>query len=437
MNWLRYFFIIGILFSSCSEDEEASNVTPVLKEIKTFGGSKNESASSIVYTQDGGYAVLGHTQSTDGDVSNNFTENYDYWLLKFNSNDELEWNKTYGGSLDDRGNDIIQTQDGNFVIVGYSKSSDENVSQNAGSDDLWIVKLNASGVILWEKSLGYIGSDKALTVTQTSDNGYFVAGILDVTASAGEGNSRVNLHAGGDYWGIKLDASGTTQWTKYFGGNLTEVPFDTIQTTDGGYIIVGYSDSTDVDISNNKGLDDFWIIKISATGTLVWEKSYGGSGIDEAHSIVSSSDGNYMIVGNTFSTDGDVSQNQGHSDIWLIEIDATGNLLWEKTYGGSGFDTAHAISKTEDDGFLIVGNSRSQDGDLSVNNGQNDAFVFKISQNGIKQWGYSLGGSQSDFAYDIIEKQNKEIILVGESGSNDFDIHENKGFTDVLIAKIK
>lgn len=437
MKWLAYIFFITIPLLSCSNDDNEASENTGLKWVQTYGGSKNEAANSVVNTLDGGYAVLGYTQSTDGNISNNPTENYDYWVLKFDANDELQWNKTYGGSLDDRGNDIIQTQDGGYVIVGYSKSADEDVTANAGAHDLWIVKLTATGSISWEKSLGYIGTDKAQSVIQTSDDGYFVVGLLDVTASGGEGNSRATQHAGGDYWGIKLDASGNTEWTKYFGGNNSELPYDTIQTADGGYIIIGTSDSTDVDITNNKGQYDFWIVKINATGSLVWEKSFGGTGIDEAYSVVEADGNNLMILGKTFSDDVDVSQNKGQADAWLIKIDSEGNLLWEKTYGGSSFDSGHAITNSQDGGYIITGSSRSQDDDLSVNNGQNDVFVLKISANGDVQRGYSLGGSNADFSYGIVEKSNNEIILVGETGSSDFDILENKGFTDVLIAKLR
>lgn len=437
MKSVFYVFLISILLMSCSSDESVLEASSHIDWVKTFGGSKNEVANSIVSTQDGGYAVLGYTQSTDGDVTSNPTEGHDYWVLKFDANDNLEWNKTYGGSQDDRGNEIIQTQDGGYVLVGYSTSSNEDVTNNAGSHDLWIVKLNATGSIVWEKSLGYIGSDKALTVVQTADSGYFIAGVLDVTASGGAGNSKAVLHAGGDYWGVKLDASGNSQWTKYYGGNLSEVPYDVVQTTDGGYIMVGSSDSIDVDISNNNGLDDFWIVKINATGTLVWEKSFGGTGIDEAHSIVASNDGNYMIVGETRSDDGNVSLNKGGADVWLIKIDGSGNLLWEKTYGGSSFDVGRSIKKTQDGNYVIVGSTRSQDGDVSINRGQNDAWVLKISETGVKKWQHSIGGSQIDFAYDVIENTSNDIIFVGESGSDDFDVLENKGFTDLLIGKIK
>lgn len=438
MKWFIYICLAIVPLTSCSDDDNGTTSSePTIEWIKTFGGSKNEVAYTVVSTQDGGYALLGYAQSTDGDVSNNPTENHDYWVMKFDSNDALEWNKTYGGSLDDRGYDMIHTNDGGYLVVGYSKSADADVSNNSGSYDLWIAKLNTSGTISWEKSLGYVGSDKAQTVLQTSDGGYFITGTLDVTASGGEGNSRETQHAGGDYWAIKLNPSGTTEWTKYFGGNNTEVPYDTEQTSDGGFIIAGTSDSIDVDITNNKGQYDFWVIKINSSGNLVWEKSYGGTGIDEAYSITKADAGNFMVLGKTFSADGNVSQNSGSADLWLIKIDGSGNLLWEKTYGGGSFDEGRAIKKTTDDGYIIAGSTRSQDGDLQQNNGQNDAWVLKISSNGTKQWQQVFGGSQIDVLYDVIEQINSEIILVGESGSADFDVLENKGFKDVLIAKLK
>jgi len=433
--------VVSILLFSCSNDETNqlpnNNVSKETEWVKTFGGSKNEQAKSIVKTQDGGYAVLGFTQSNDGDVSDKIGVSFDYWLMKFGANDELQWNKTYGGTLDDKGAKLIQTQDGGYAIVGYSQSNDEDATQNAGSHDFWVVKLNNSGTVLWEKSLGYVGLDKALSIIQTSDNGYLVTGIIDVTASGGAGNSKSVMHAGGDFWAVKLNANGDTLWTKYFGGGLSEIPNDLIETQDNGFILVGTSDSADVDISNNKGGYDFWLVKIDANGVLVWEKSFGGSEIDEAYGITATEDGNYVVVGDTRSTDVDVSQNSGSADLWLIKITPNGELIWEKTFGGISFDAGRSIAKTEDNGFLISGSSRSVEGNLTVNNGQNDAWVMKVNNSGALEWQKTVGGSQIDFAYGAVELNDKKVILVGESSSNDFDILENKGFTDLLIAKIK
>ena len=202
------------VFSGCdSTDEEQPTPAENPLEIQqtlTFGGTKNESGQSVVSTSDGGYAVLGYTQSMDEDISNKSDTSYDYWLLKFDATGQEQWQKVYGGSNDDRGEDILTTNDGGFAIVGSSKSNDNDVTSNAGSNYFWLAKLNASGEIQWEKSLGYAGSDSAFSVIQTQDNGYLISGVLDVSASNGAGNNRANMkrHAGGDYWVIKLNPLG-------------------------------------------------------------------------------------------------------------------------------------------------------------------------------------------------------------------------------------
>jgi hypothetical protein len=433
---------ITLSLMGCSEDND--NSTPqapdiVVDFITTLGGSKNESAQAVVNTTDGGYAVLGHAQSMDGDVTNKSNESYDYWVLKFDTTNQLQWQKTYGGSDDDRGSDLIQTSDGGYAVIGKSKSDDLDVSENAGFDDFWVSKLDSSGSISWEYTFGFAGSDTPYSIIQTNDNGYLLSGVLDVSASNGQGdrNSIGSRHAGGDYWVIKLNANGVKQWSNYYGGSFTDTAYDAIQTEDDGYIIIGSSDSDDVDISNPRGSYDFWVIKISDTGTLVWEKSFGGSEIDEAHAISKTADGNYLIVGDTRSSDLDISQNNGAADLWVMKITPDGTLLWEKTLGGSSFDVGRSISKTQDNGFLISGSSRSTNGNLTSNKGQNDAWVVKINSNGNLEWQKAIGGSEVDFFYDVVELNDQTIVAVGDSNSSNEDISENKGFTDLLILKLK
>ena len=218
---------MALFLINCSKDKD--NSTPQKSAIEidfitTLGGSKNESAKAVINTTDGGYAILGHVQSMDGDVTNKPNESYDYWLLKYTSTNQLEWQKTFGGSADDRGADLIQTSDGGYAVIGKSKSNDLNVSENAGYDDFWISKLDTSGSISWEYSFGFAGSDTPYSIIQTNDNGYLLSGVLDVSASNGQGdrNSIANRHAGGDYWVIKLNASGVKQWSKYYGGSFTD-----------------------------------------------------------------------------------------------------------------------------------------------------------------------------------------------------------------------
>jgi len=443
MKKVNYFAFVVLLFSflliyNCSSDESSNPTIDLTIEVKTFGGTKNESGQAITKTTDGGYALLGFTQSADGDIVDNPVENYDYWVLKFNSNHTIQWSKTYGGSDDDRGNDIIQTTDGGYAIIGYSSSSDGDVSSNFGSKDFWIAKLDGSGNISWQESFGFLGSDTGSSVIQTNDGGFLISGVLDVSASGGEGNSRnaYSRHAGGDFWAIKLTINGVLEWRKFFGGTFTDAPHDLIQTDDNSFIIVGSSDSNDLDITNSQGSYDFWIVKISSTGELIWEKSVGGSEIDEARAIADSGDGNYIIVGDTRSNDKDVSNNNGAADLWIIKISPSGELLWEKTLGGTSFDVGRSIQRTNANDFIISGSSRSVDGNLSSNQGQNDAWVLKIDSNGNLKWQKTIGGSDIDFAYDAIQLDNGTIIAIGESNSNDIDINENKGFTDLLLLRV-
>jgi len=268
-------FVFTVLSLACdsgdSNIESSNNQTIEIRKTLTLGGAHNESAQSIISTPDGGYAVLGYTQSMDADVANKTNTSYDFWLLKFDTEGQQQWQHIYGGNDDDRGQEIINTSDGGYAILGSSRSDDGDVSENAGSNDFWMVKLNPFGIIEWEKSFGYSGLDNGFSILQTQDQGFLLTGVLDVTASEGEGNTnRLNAarHAGGDYWVIKLDQMGELQWRRYYGGNFTDTAYAAAETQAENFIIVGSSDSDDVDINNNKGSYDFWVLKLSDDGTL-------------------------------------------------------------------------------------------------------------------------------------------------------------------------
>jgi hypothetical protein len=153
--------------------------------------------------------------------------------------------------------------------------------------------------------------------------------------------------------------------------------------------------------------------------------------------IASSGDGNYIIVGDTRSNQQDISLNNGAADLWIIKVSDNGEFLWDSAIGGTNFDVARSINRTSDSGFVIAGSSRSSDGDVAKNQGQNDAWVVKINTEGQLVWETTVGGTDIDFAYDAVQLNNGTIIAVGESNSLDGDITENKGFTDLLIIKIK
>lgn len=432
--FLSIFFIFNCVKPRIiNKDEVAQTIHTSFA--KTYGGSKNESAQSIVSTSDGGYLILGYTQSNDGDIIDAKTEiQYDFWLLKFDSNDQLEWQKTIGGAKDDKGYKIITTSDNGFLLIGSGKS---DYIENQGFEDIWAIKIDSLGNVLWGKSFGYAGMDVGYAGIETSDGGFLVTGLLDVSASGGEGKSaQFQRHAGGDYWAIKLSNQGDIIWKNYFGGSNTDTCYDVVETED-GFLLVGSSDSEDVDVTNNKGSYDIWLVKLDLNGHLIWEKSLGGREIDAAHTILKTNDNHFLLVGETRSSDADITQQHGGADMWILKITNQGQVLWQKTYGGTNFDLAKSAVQSSDGNFLIVGNSRSNDEDVTENHGQNDVWILKINQSGRLLWEKSIGGSDIDLGLDLIELDNGNIIIVGESNSNDFDISENKGFTDALIIKLE
>ena len=244
------------------------------------------------------------------------------------------------------------------------------------------------------------------------------------------------MHGVGEFWGTKVDASGTLQFRRYFGGSSNDRCYGVIDTADGGYLMAGASESTDFDISNNKGSYDFWVVKVNADRELEWQRSYGGSEIDMGFGFTETLDGNYLITGDTRSSDQDVSNLKGNADFWAVKINGSGDIIWENTFGGTQFDAARTVVQMSDGRLAIAGSSRSNDIDVSTNNGQNDCWIAIVSSSGNIDQTFSVGGSDLDFLYDIYQTQNNELIAVGSSSSNDQDIVPNRGSSDVVFIKI-
>ncbi len=415
-------------------DREGAGFKGSVNWIHNFGGTGSEAGHAVINTSDGGFAVLGYSSSTDGDINDQSMPDADYWLLKFNAAGEMEWNRTYGGSKDDRGQSVVQTKDGGYALIGYAMSNDGDGSRNEGFHDNWIVKLDAAGNIEWERSFGFAGHDHSYDLLQTADGGFFFVGFLDVVASGGEGGAKGyshTLHGVGEFWGTKVDAAGNLEWRRYFGGTNNDRAHAVALANDGGFVMTGFSESDDA-FSATKGSYDFWVLKIDPKGELVWDRRFGGSGIDISYDIANTDDGAYVITGHTFSTDTDVSGNHGGSDLWLIKVDDLGNLIWERTFGGTGFDMGRSVSQGTDGGFILAGNSRSTDGDLTANKGQNDMWVLKTDSEGHMVWQYSVGGAGLDFGFSATE-HNLGILLAGESSSTDLLDLQNKGLSDLVI----
>ena len=441
--------VLTLLLTSCAKDFEVARLnteTEVsflgeLEFIQNYGGSGEDTPQAIIGTSDGGFAVLGFSNSIDGDLEGKNLAVNDYWLLKLDGDGALQWSKTYGGSKDDRGQSLVQTQDGGFALTGYAMSDDGDGSVNKGFHDNWILKLDAQGTIEWEKSYGFSGHDHSYDILDSGDGGFFFTGFLDITSARADGNteksSSLTRHGVGEFWGTKIDEKAKVEWRGYYGGTNNDRAHSVVRSDDGGYVMAGFTESDDFDINNSRGSYDFWAVKIDDDGDLVWQGSFGGTGIERAQDIAKTNDGGYVITGSTFSNDVDVSQNHGASDIWLIKIDGNGNKIWDKSYGGSQFEDAQSVTLSKDGGFIIVGNSKSADMDSNFNAGENDIWVLKTDKEGNMIWQKSFGGSGLDYGFDALETSSGAIVLVGETASTDFDGVGNKGKSDAVIIKIK
>lgn len=443
------FLLVTSLLIGCKDDdpivEEEIQTLDYTGEIvwtKTLGGSALDDGKDVISTSDGGFIVFGSTSSTDGDVTDKVTTDSDYWAVRLAANGDVIWNKTYGGSQGDIGRSITATLDGGYILSGYTGSNDGDVSENGGFHDYWIVKINANGDLLWQKTFGFTGSDQATKVIATQDGGFIATGFFDVTASNGEGSDfrslgRNNRHGVGEYWVIKMDAQGNKEWWDYFGGTNNDRGYDVVQTDDGGYLLAGESESDDFDITDSKGGYDFWVVKLNENGQKQWTKSYGGSQWDICYGITTSLDGNFILTGNTRSNDVDVSGLKGNADSWTIKIRPTGEMIWQKTLGGSEFDSARSIHSLNNGSYVIAGTTRSNDGDIASANGQNDAWIYVINEEGTLQFEKAVGGSALDFGFKAIPTLDNQLLLVGNSESDDGDILENRGFQDIFVIKIK
>lgn len=355
---------------------------------RTFGGTNIDVAYAVEETNDEGYIIAGYTRSYGTASGRNL------WLFKTDKAGNLLWNQTFGGNSDDEGAAVKQTPDGGYIAAGYMTSSgsgkdvyivktdsggnhiwsrtyggtsDEEAyavevlpdggyivgcttsSFGAGSRDGWLIRLDASGNSLWTKTLGGLSTDGIRGLQRTSDNCFIITGW---TASDGAGIL-------GNAWLVKTDSLGNILFNKNFGGSDADRGLSVQQTSDGGYILTGYTAST------GAGLDDLYLIRTDASGNQLWIKTFGGTGRDYGNAVKQTADGGFLVAGYT------LSYGAGGDDLWIVKTDSAGTLLWQKTYGGTASDVAYSMDLTSDGGYVVVGHT------LSSGAGVHDAWLLR------------------------------------------------------------
>lgn len=344
---------------------------------KTYGGSKNDYFECVKPTLDGGYILGGLTDSSDGDIKSGNKGSGDYWIVKVNSTGNIEWEKTYGGTKNDYLTVVQTTYDGGYILGGRTKSQDGDIkSGNRGEGDVWLVKVNRHGDIQWEKTYGGSNSDNILNIQPTNDGGYVFCGMT----RSSDGDIKTGNKGENDAWIVKINYKGRIQWQKTYGGTSDDWFKDFQVTPDHGFILAGQTKSSDGDVkSGNKGGFDGWIVKLDTKGRIQWEKTYGGTGQDTWFCIQPSLDGDYILGGQTGSMDGNLKLlNKGANDYWIAKINSKGAVVCENTFGGSSYENLKSLQMSLDGGYILGGSSESSDGDIRLGKRKYKSWVVKI-----------------------------------------------------------
>ena len=396
---------------------------------QNFGGTNSEIVKNSRQTADGGYIIAGHTLSDDIQVSDNYG-GVDYWLVKTDAQGNIQWEQNYGGSSTDLGQTIIQTDDEGYLFLGGALSNDRDVTAPKGSFDIWLLRLNANGDVVFDRSYGGTGNDRPSWMEATSDGGYVIC------ATTSSDNGDVNENKGvTDVLVLKLDANLNVQWSKTVGGSSEDFANHIQQTSDGGYVVTGGTFSIDGDINGNNGDMEVLVFKLDANGNLMWLQTLGGSGLEWGNSIIETSNGDIMVTGATDSSDGDFPENAGFRDLWLARFNSAGVLLWRQIYGGLKDDMGSALLETPNNGFLVAGHAEVPDGDVSNNNGILDIWLLNTAEDGSLIRDYNYGGSMTEMTEDMQFTNDGGLLISGFSESNDFDLNDNKGQADYWILK--
>ncbi len=382
---------------------------PDIEWSSVFGTNYEEGARGIDVMPDGDYIVVGYSNYRSGASS--------WYMLRLNSNGGYHWKKLKGYSGYDFARDVLALKSGGFVVAG-------EIGDGFVESDFVIARFDVNGDQEWFVPLGEHSLFNGAYDIERTDGGYVAVG------------SCYNSTNWSDFCLVKLDDDGNVQGDmRFYGGTGGETAYGVKPLDDGGYIIVGMTSSNDEDVSGNHGGTDVWVVRTFAGGGIKWAKCFGGSENDGAYDVLLTEDGGFLVVGYTESDDGNVSTNYGGRDAWVFKLDEDGNLIWEKTFGGENGDEFHAGVKT-DGGFVIVGQTSSFHSDVYRRTPDKDLWVVAIDEDGNVKWQRVLGGSKDDGAWDVVEAPDGGWVIAGYSFSDDGDVGVNYGQDDFWVVKL-
>lgn len=441
---------------------------------KSYGGKHADYLFDAQPTADYGFILAGSSLSDKtGNKTDDNHGDLDFWIWKMNEKGEPDWQKSFGGAGFDLLQSIKSTRDGGFILAGTSNS--ENGFQKnencKGITDFWVIKLNAAGAEQWQRTIGGNGQDELLCAFQTKDGGYILGGssssnppsiLNSIPEEKAQPTTKEDLYnkseksrGNMDYWVVKLNKEGDIEWQKTYGGQYADLLRSMEQTSDNGYILAGYStspvsgDKTDAD----KGMGDYWIIKINDVGEIQWQNTYGSDGDDQPYVIHQTSDEGYIVGGNSNSRNaltplGGIVSNG--TDFWVLKLDNKGDILWSKTYDFGKTDILTSLVVNTNKSYLIGGHAKTESkrslvtdlaGKAGVNkekDGINDYIALKIDDKGEELWNKTVGSGGEDILRTLIETRDGGYLMAGTSdATSSKDKNSNIGSNDFWVVKLK
>ncbi len=344
---------------------------------KTYGGSGDDVARSVLFTDDGGLIVVGYTRSFGEGKLNNI------YILKTNQNGYTQWRRTFGGNFDDEGEEIIQTEDGGFLIAGSSESF-----QGRAQYDFYMLKIDSEGRKEWDNGFGGDYDEQCYSVAQTDDGGYLLGGSTVTFGARGK-----------DFWVVKTDDQGKEEWRQAYGGDGDDICRSVIRTEDGNYLLAGYTDSF-----GDPG-QGAYLVKINETGSMIWNRSTGGIYDDYVYDVIRSEDGGYAYVGST------TSYGAGEESFWLTKTDSEGYEEWNYSSDGDYDEVAYSVYQSKEGNYIMTGYTSS------YGKGGRDVWVVEIDEEGEEISKKTFGGSGDDVAYSITGSKGDRFAIAGYTRS--------------------
>lgn len=419
---------------------------PDIEWQRSFGGTNRDGIFGFAETSDHGFVLGGFSSSgTNGNKTAPGYGQNDYWVIRLDGDGNKIWENTYGASGDERISKILIQTNGDILLAGYSSSGTNSIktAPNRGSYDYWLVKIDWSGNKIWDQTYGGSSLDYLEVITPASDGGFLLGGQ---SWSGANGTKTASLKTAADYWLVKVDANGNQLWDRSFGGTGSgQNSLEVVQpVSSGDFILAGWSGSA---TGNDKsafyyGNIDWWLLRVDSNGNKIWDQSYGGTDYETVWGVRESLAGSFLVGGLSASTNGTRTTGSfGNHDYWIARIHGDGSMLWQKSHGGTGLDDCRAFVPTADGGGLFCGKSASPPSGNKESQwyGSDDFWAVRVNAGGEQIWETSMGGTGLDDPFYMIQTSDGGYLIGGWSDSpvSGNKTASNYGERDIWMVKLK